>query len=61
VPRLNKNGHGDMLVTVYVVTPTKLTAEQRELLQKLGKTLGKEPIPQAEKGFIDKLKDAFSS
>jgi hypothetical protein len=37
-----------------------LTPEQRELFGKLAKTLGKEVIPQNEKGFLDKLRDLFT-
>jgi len=59
VPYLRHNGRGDELVTVFVATPTKLSAEQKGLLRELGKTMGREPIPQEERGFVDKLKDAF--
>jgi molecular chaperone DnaJ len=59
VPYLRGEGRGDQLVTVYVVTPKKLTPEQRQLLEQLGKTLGKEVIPQGEKGFFDRLRDVL--
>lgn len=59
VPYLRRNGRGDQLVTIYVVTPTHLTEEQEGLFEELAKTLGKEVIPQSEKGFVDKLKDLF--
>jgi len=59
VPYLRRNGRGDLLVTIQVVTPTHLSDEQRELLKKLGKTLDKMPIPPADKGFFDKVKDVF--
>ncbi|HOT22997.1 MAG TPA: molecular chaperone DnaJ [Thermoleophilia bacterium] len=38
-PKL-KGGRGDLLVRLRVVVPDKLTREQKELLQKLGETLG---------------------
>lgn len=60
IPHLRRPGRGDQLVVVQVSVPTQLTAEQRELFAKLAKTLGKEVIPQSEKGFIDKLKDLFT-
>jgi molecular chaperone DnaJ len=60
IPHLRRQGRGDQLVVVQVAIPTNLTAEQRRLLQELAKTLGKEVIPQSEKGFIDKLKDLFT-
>jgi len=59
VPFLHGNGRGDQLVVVQVVTPTKLTARQRELLCELGESLGKEQIQQCEKGFFQKLRDAI--
>jgi molecular chaperone DnaJ len=61
VPYLRRNGRGDQLVTVRVVTPTKLDDHQKHLFQKLAKTLGKEVIPQREKGIFDKVKNAFGT
>jgi len=60
IPHLRRQGRGDQLVVVQVAIPTNLSGEQRRLLQELAKTLGKEVIPQSEKGFIDKLKDLFT-
>jgi len=60
IPHLRRQGRGDQLVVVQVAIPTNLTAEQRRLLGELAKTLGKEVIPQSEKGFIDKLRDLFT-
>jgi len=59
VPHLRRSTRGDQLVLVTVTTPQNLTAEQRRLFTELSKTLGKEVVPQQEKGFFDKLKDAF--
>jgi molecular chaperone DnaJ len=59
IPRLRRNGRGDQLVIVQVIIPTRITDEQRRLFQQLGKTLGKEVIPQPEKGFFAKLKDVL--
>jgi molecular chaperone DnaJ len=59
VPYLRRNGRGDQLVMIHVLTPTKLSPKQKELFTELGKTLGKEVIQQAEKGFFDKVKDAL--
>jgi len=59
VPYLRRNGRGDQLVIIQVLTPTKLTASQQELLKELGKTLGKEVVQQPEKGFFDKFRDAL--
>jgi molecular chaperone DnaJ len=59
VPYLQRNGRGDQLILIHVLTPTKLSKRQKELLQELSKTLGKEVIHQPEKGLLDKLKEAL--
>jgi molecular chaperone DnaJ len=59
VPYLRRNGRGDQVIIVQVLTPTKLTERQRELLAELGQTLGKEVVQQPEKGFFEKFKDAL--
>jgi molecular chaperone DnaJ len=59
VPYLRRNGRGDQIVIVHVLTPTKLSSKQKQLLTELSKTLGKEVIHQPEKGLLDKLKDAL--
>ncbi len=59
VPYLQRNGRGDQVVLVHVLTPTKLNKRQKELLQELSRTLGKEVIHQPEKGLLDKLKEAL--
>jgi len=64
VPRLRRDGsnagRGNQIVTFRINTPTNLTKEQRDLLLELGKTLDREVIPQREKSFFEKVKDAFS-
>ena len=59
IPRLRRNGRGDQLVVIQVTVPTRLTDEQKRLFQLLSKTLGKEVIPQTEKGVFEKLRDAL--
>ncbi|MEA3459567.1 MAG: molecular chaperone DnaJ [Chloroflexota bacterium] len=59
VPYLRRNGRGDQLVIVQVMTPTDLDEEQRRLFKELAKTLGKEVIPQKEKSFFERMKDIF--
>jgi molecular chaperone DnaJ len=59
VPFLRRNGRGDQLIVAQVVVPTELTEEQKELFQQLANTLGREVIPQREKGFLDMLGDLF--
>jgi molecular chaperone DnaJ len=59
VPYLRRDGRGDQWVTVFVATPTNLNPEQKQLLQDLAKSLGKEVIPQDGRGWFEKLKDAL--
>jgi molecular chaperone DnaJ len=60
VPHLRSNGRGDQLVIINVSIPVSVNTEQRELLEKLGKSLGTEVTPQ-ERGFFDKLKDVLGA
>lgn len=59
VPYLRRDGRGDQIVTIQVLTPTNPTEHQRELLMELGKTLDKEVVPQREKSFFDRVRDAL--
>ena len=59
VPHLQSTRRGDQVVRLAVATPTRLTDEQRRLFQELAKSLGSEVTPQEEKGFFEKVKDAF--
>jgi molecular chaperone DnaJ len=58
VPHLRGSGRGDQLVIINVEIPKSLNSDQRQLFEKLGKSLGTEVKPQ-ERGFIDRLKDAM--
>lgn len=59
VPRLNGGGHGDQIVFVTVVTPQKLSKEQRSLLVKLGDITPPPKVGERatgkEKSFFEKL------
>ena len=60
VPHLRDDGRGDLLVHVNVVTPTKLSDEQRELLARLAESLGTPVIPADTGGSIlGRIRDAF--
>jgi molecular chaperone DnaJ len=59
VPHLRRNGRGDQLVLVHVLTPTKLSKKQKDLLTELSKTLGKEVVHQPERGLFDKVREAI--
>ena len=54
----NPKRRGNQRFTVVVETPTKLTREQRELLEKLEKTLDGKTSPKRKK-FFDTIKDFF--
>ncbi len=58
VPRIRQGGRGDQRVIINVAIPSKLTGEQRDLFEKLAKTLGTTPKPQ-QKGFLDWLNEAL--
>lgn len=65
--RPNRRGEtprGDLGVTLLVQTPTKLDAAQRELLAQLAQLRGEAGpevlVKHEDKGFFDRLKDAFN-
>src|SRR5579859_6237851 len=60
LPDPRGGGRGDLYYHVRVLTPSKLTREQRKLMEQLGATLKVENKP-AERGssFFDKVKDIF--
>jgi len=58
VPKLNEHGRGDIVLHIDVRIPSRLTREQRKLLQQLQETLPVDNAP-AEKGLFDKVKDYF--
>jgi len=57
VPYLNSKKRGDHLVTVRVVTPTKLTKREKELLRKLAAEKGE--LVDIEKSAWDRIKSQF--
>jgi molecular chaperone DnaJ len=59
VPYLREQGRGDLQVRLRVVIPTELNATQRDLFRKLGETFDGQATPQENKGFFEKVKDAF--
>lgn len=59
VPHRNGHGSGDQLVMTRVKVPTELSSRQRELFEEMAGTLGKEVIPQREKGFLNELREAL--
>lgn len=59
ISRLRSSGRGDHHVKIVVVTPTNLTEKQKEALREFGKTLTQDNQKAKEKGFFDKVKEAF--
>ena len=60
MPVLQGRGRGDLVVEVSVETPTKLSKEQRTILEQFRDTETGEECPES-RGFFDKLKDAFGA
>lgn len=58
-PNVHGRGKGDLLVRIFVETPTGLTERQRELLQEFSTLESPSNMPK-RKGFVDKIKDFFS-
>ena len=59
VPHLRRSGRGDQLTMVHVAIPKKISQEQKDLMEKLAHTLGKEVIPQRERSVLGQIKDAL--
>jgi molecular chaperone DnaJ len=66
MPDVNGRGRGDLLITVQVQTPKKLSKEQRQLLEQLAKVLPKEQFEprapgeeQEDRNLFDRVKDMF--
>ncbi len=63
VPRLRRNGRGELGITLLVQTPTKLDEQQRELMRQLAAVRGEETVTgrvqKGKKGFFDRMKEAF--
>ena len=58
-PRLRGGSQGDQLVTVKIVTPTKLNDAQKEALLAFAKASGDEKVAPQKKGFFDTVKDVL--
>ena len=59
VSKRGGSARGDLYVTVDVIVPTKLDAEQKELLTKLASTIETENKP-IQKKILEKVKEIFS-
>ncbi|MFZ5590696.1 MAG: molecular chaperone DnaJ [Bacillota bacterium] len=59
IPDVHGYGRGDQHVRVQVVTPTKLSEKQKELLREFARLSGENVPGGVEKGFFEKVRDAF--
>jgi molecular chaperone DnaJ len=58
MPHVNNRRRGDLYVHLRVVVPSKLTGEQRKLLEQVAE-LGGGLEPEVDRGFFERLKRAF--
>jgi molecular chaperone DnaJ len=58
IPRLGGGPRGDQLVRVFAEVPTRLSAEQRELLERFAEISGDDVTPR-RRGFLDAVRDLF--
>src|SRR5256714_769208 len=58
VPALRGRGRGDLIVSVEVVVPEKLSAEEAQLIRRLAELRGEDVAPR-EEGFFSRIKSAF--
>ena len=59
VPHVGGSGRGDLIVRAHVVTPTKLSAEQRELMTQLAESLGTPAVPADGGSILGRIRDAL--
>jgi molecular chaperone DnaJ len=60
LPDVNGHRRGDILVNVEVWTPQNLTAEEKQLLEKLRLSPNFKPNPKkGDKGFFERMKEYF--
>jgi molecular chaperone DnaJ len=59
MPRLRRRGRGDLKVVVDVMVPTRLTPEQRDLLERFEATSGEETYNGGGGSFFDRLRSVF--
>ncbi|CAM3814165.1 molecular chaperone DnaJ [Mesobacillus zeae] len=59
VPNVRGYGTGDQHVIVRIMTPTKLTDKQKDLLREFADVSGQTPLGEHEESFFSKVKRAF--
>ncbi|HYB23376.1 MAG TPA: molecular chaperone DnaJ [Solirubrobacteraceae bacterium] len=61
MPALRRGRHGDLRVLVNVVVPRRLSAEQRELMQRLNESLSEENLRSPHESMFAKLRRVLGS
>ncbi|WP_141431474.1 molecular chaperone DnaJ [Bacillus sp. 03113] len=59
IPNVRGYGTGDQHIIVRIVTPTKLSEKQKQLLQEFAEISGQVPQGEQEESFFSKVKRAF--
>ena len=59
MPRIRRRGRGDLKVVVDVMVPTRLTGEQRELLERFEAVSGEDTYNGSGSSFFDRLRGVF--
>lgn len=60
LPNIQGYGHGDLFVHINIWTPSKISKEERELLEKLRNSENFKPNPDKnQKNFFGRMKDMF--
>ena len=59
MPRLRRRGHGDLYVTVQIVTPTDLTEEQRDALEAFAEASGDAVDVDVDKSIFDRIRGSL--
>ncbi|MEY3099807.1 MAG: molecular chaperone DnaJ, partial [Bacteroidota bacterium] len=55
-------GTGDLFVHLHIYTPTNVSKEEREILERLRDSENFDPYKaQKDKGFFSRMRDIFSS
>lgn len=61
LPSINAYGRGDQLIIVNIYTPSKLSSEEKKILEQLRNSQNFQPsADKKDKTFFDKMKDIFS-
>jgi molecular chaperone DnaJ len=59
IQRLGGYGVGDQILTIHVETPTKLSAQQKDLFEQLSQLEEQGACNPMSRGFFDKVRDLF--